>query len=196
MSTIIAFVRPKLRLGFTLFLDLSGFQASHGGFIIVTPLRPDLFLIDEARREIVIFELTCPWDTNIEYSLFFGFEIDVCISFVAHLIERSHNYKEEKYAPLAADLSARFRVSQYSVEVSARGMITKQNGSRLKAFLFKCCDVPNRASRQLIDNCSKASLLSSFSIFSSRNEPSWNSPLPLSIRMCFFFFLSFLCYLL
>ena len=65
--------------GFSLYSDLNGFQAPHGGVIppdvLVTVLRPDLFLVDESAREVVQLELTCPWDRNIN---------------------RSHDYKQER----------------------------------------------------------------------------------------------------
>ena len=66
--------------------DVLGHQARHGGtippHILVTRLRPDIVVIKKAACEVIIFELTCPWDSNIE---------------------RSHTLKEEKYAPLVAD---------------------------------------------------------------------------------------------
>ena len=127
----------------------------------MTPLRPDIFLVDEIDRIAVLFELTCPWDTNIE---------------------RSHTFKQEKYAPLVADLSRDFRVFHFSVEISARGFISKPNQARLKAFALRCCDVGNSDIKKFVGYCSKASLLSSFSIFQARNEPSWSSPLPLVVR--------------
>ena len=165
MTTIVSFVQPKLRAGFVLFSDLPGLQSAHGGVIpphiLVTPLRPDLVLIDEQSRTVVIFELTCPWETNID---------------------RNHEYKEGKYAPLVADLSRAFNVSQFSVEISARGLITRQNKARLKLFAMKCCDVSNTEVKKLVAGCSKASILSSFSIFHARNEPSWSSPPPLNVR--------------
>ena len=165
LRTIVSFIASKLRAGFALYSDLPGFQSAHRGVIpphiIVTPLRPDLVLINECARVIVIFELTCPWERNID---------------------RDHEFKEAKYAPLVADLSRSFTVLQYSVEVSARGLITKQNKARLKAFAMKSCDVRNAELKGLINNCSKASLLSSFSIFLARNEPSWSSPPPLNVR--------------
>ena len=37
--------------------------------------------------------------------------------------------------------SRNFNVSQFSVEVAARGFITRQNKARLKAFAMKTCDV-------------------------------------------------------
>ena len=97
--------------------------------------------------------------------------------------DRDHDYKEAKYAPLVADLSRNFTVFQYSVEVSARGLITKQNKARLKAFALKSCELRNAELKGLISNCSKASILSSFSIFLARNEPSWSSPPLLNVRM-------------
>ena len=165
LTTIVSFIGPKLRTGFVLFSDLPGFQSTHGGVIpphiIVTPLRPDLVLVNEQSRTIVIFELTCPWESNIA---------------------RNHEFKEGKYAPLVADLSRSFNVSLFSVEISARGFISKQNKARLKLFTMKGCDASNAEVKKLIAVCSKASILASFSIFHARNEPSWSSPPPLNIR--------------
>ena len=165
LNSIVSFSQSHLREGFSLFSDLSGFQAPHGGVIpphiLATSLRPDIFVVNELLRVIVILELTCPWERNIE---------------------KDHDYKERKYAPLVADLARDFQVFQFSLEVSARGLITKENKSRLKAFLLKICDVGNCDMQKLISYCSKASLLASFSIFSARNEPSWSSPRPLLVQ--------------
>ena len=68
---------------------------------------PNVFNLD--KRE----ELMCPWDSNIQ---------------------RSHDFKEQKYAALVGDLSRDFKVSLFSVEVSARGQISKANRARLKCF--------------------------------------------------------------
>ena len=66
-------------------------------------LKPDIVIVSQTSQEIVVFELTCPWDTNIA---------------------RSHNYKLEKYAPLVTDLSHTRVVSYFPIEVSARGQIS------------------------------------------------------------------------
>ena len=165
LTTIITFIKRGLRPGLTLFSDLPGFQAPHGGVIpphiLVTPLKPDLFLVDEERRTIVMFELTCPFERNID---------------------REHAYKEGKYAPLVADLTRSFKVFHYSVEIGARGFISKQNKARLKSFALNCCDASSANLKGLITYCSKASLLASFSIFQARNEPTWSSPRPLVVR--------------
>ena len=81
----------------------------------MTPLRPDIFLVNELTRDIVVFELTCPWEKNIV---------------------NSHTYKEEKYAPLVADLSHSYKTYLFSVEVSVRGQLTKANKARLKSFFY------------------------------------------------------------
>ena len=126
LSNIIALIRPHLVSGMHLFSDLPGFLAPGGGSIppniLVTNLRPDIFIINKSSRQAVVFELTCPWDSNII---------------------RSHNFKEEKYAPLVADLSERFRTYLFSVEVSVRGQVTAVNKKRLKAFVYQVCDEPS-----------------------------------------------------
>ena len=133
LTSIIKLVQPILKDGMTLFSDMPGYQAPHGGTIpphvLVTALKPDIVIINEEIQEIVVFELTCPWDSNIV---------------------RSHTYKSEKYAPLIADLSQSYKVFFFSVEVSARGQITKENRARLKSFLFKSCTYTGNAGKNLV----------------------------------------------
>ena len=58
-----ATIRPYLKTGFTLFSDMPGHQAPHGGpvpsHIHVTAFKPDIFIFNENNQE-VIFEFTCP----------------------------------------------------------------------------------------------------------------------------------------
>ena len=165
LSSIIKLIEPHLKTGMILYSDLPGRLAPHGGTIpphvLVTPLKPDIFIFSEVSEEVIVFELTCPWDSNID---------------------RSHSFKSEKYAPLVADLSHSRVVSFFSIEVSARGQLTKSNQSRLKSFVLKCCDNPGRLAKGLIRVSSKAALLSSYTIFSARREPTWEDPAPLIIR--------------
>ena len=135
-------VRPALGPSFELFSDMPGFEAPHGGtippHILVTNLKPDLFIVSESLKRAVIFELTCPWDLNVS---------------------RSHTFKQEKYAPLVADLSRRFTVFHFSVEVTARGQISKDNQGRIRALVFRCCDNPGKLAGRIVKCSSKASLL-------------------------------------
>ena len=148
-------IRPRLLDGFVLYSDMPGYTAPHGGtvppHILVTSLRPDMFIFNETTHIAIIFELTCPWDKNIE---------------------RSHAFKEEKYAPLSADLSNTFKVFTFSIEVSARGQVTPNNRARLKAFAYRCCRDAKKVTNSLVKNGSKAALLTSFSIFPAITDQS------------------------
>ena len=99
-------------------------------------------------------------------------------------VSHSQAFKEGKYAPLVADLSRHFSVCQFSVEVSVRGQVSRDNKSRLKAFVFKCCNNPGKLVRRVVKCGSKAALLA-YSIFSARKEPAWtaaSAPPPLIIH--------------
>ena len=165
LNSLINLIRPHLKAGMVLYSDLPGFTAPHGGtiplHILVTALKPNICVFSETSEEVIVFELTCPWDSNIA---------------------RSHAFKSEKYAPLIADLSERFVVSFYSIEVSARGQVSKENRSRLKSFVSKCCAGTNIPFKSLARVSSKAALLASYSIFSARREPTWENPAPLIIQ--------------
>ena len=121
LLSIVSTVKNSLQARFKLFSDLPGFQASHGGVIpphiLVTNLKPDLFVDNEASRLVVIVEWSCSWDSNVE---------------------SAHNFKQ-KYSPLMADLSFHYCVRYYPVEVSVRGQVTKGNKSCYKSFIFECC---------------------------------------------------------
>ena len=159
LSNIIALIKPVLNPGLRLYSDIPGFLAPGGGsvppHVLVTNLKPDIFIVDDASSIAVLFELTCPWDGNVDCS---------------------HSYKEEKYAPLVADLSRSYRTYHFSVEILVQGQVTGANKSRLKAFVYRVCSEPKRAFKELVPICSKIALLSSFSIFTARSEPSWANP--------------------
>ena len=105
--------------------------------------------------EAVVFELTCPWDDNIN---------------------RSHAFTEEKYAPLIAYLSRNFKTYHFSVEVSVCGQVSRDNKQRLKALTYRVCSDPKPIFKSLVQNMFKSALLSSFSIFSAWAEPTWVDP--------------------
>ena len=165
LSSLINLIRPHLREGMTIFSDMPGYQAPHGGtippHILVTALKPGIVIVSSLSQEVIVLELTCPWDANIV---------------------RSHNFKAEKYAPLINDLSQRHVVSFFPVEVSARGHVSKENRSRVKAFLLKSCNANRAISKSLICVSSKAALLSSYTIFNARGEPTWEDPPPLVVK--------------
>ena len=177
LANLIHLICPKLAEGMKLFSDLPGFLAPGGGsippHILVTTQRPDIFIVNESSREVIVFELTCPWDSNIT---------------------RSHVFKQEKYGPLVADLSRHFKTYHFSIEVSVRGQITGDNKNRLKSFVYRCCAEPKATFKKIVPIFSKVALLSSFSIFAARNEPSWSEP-PMLMH-CWFQWLIFFLFII
>ena len=159
LANLIRVMWPNLMEGMRLFSDLPGFLAPGGGSIpphvLVTNQRPDIFIVNESSNLAIVFELTCPWDKNVE---------------------RSHTFKEEKYSPLITDLSRRYKTFLFSIEASVRGQITGNNKTRLKSFIYRSCVEPKSTLKQLLPSFSKVALLSSFAIFSARNEPTWSDP--------------------
>ena len=166
LRTIFDFISPSLRGGFHLFADLDGLNAGNGGTIppdvLVTNQRPDLFLVNRQLRKVILFELTVPWDSNVL---------------------TSHDLKVRKYASLVNDLSSRFNVEVFCFEVSVRGQVSKINKARLKSFLFQSTGQKRPSAVKLITNVSRAALLSSFSIFSARNEATWSVGRDLSVNV-------------
>ena len=66
---------------YSVFSDLPGHEAAGGGTIppeiCITNLKPDIVIVDKLKKNLHIFELTCPLERNID--------------------ER-HKYKQDKYA--------------------------------------------------------------------------------------------------
>ena len=131
--------------------------------ILTTSQRPDIVVINRDLRQVLLFELTVPWDTNVV---------------------TMHDYKQNKYSSLTIDLESKgFVVDLFCFEVSVRGQITKSNCARLKSFLLKTTGLKRRRSIELINNVSKAALLGSFTIFNARNELLWGIERNLSVRI-------------
>ena len=166
LRTIFDFVRRDIKDGFQIFTDLTGHGAGNGGTIppdvLPTTQRPDIFLVNRAAKKVILFELTVPWDANIS---------------------SSHDLKEQKYAALVRDLSLDYHVEFYCFEVSVRGQVSKANRARLKSFLYNSTGMNRNATVKLINSVSKAALLGSFSIFSARNESTWNVSVDLSVNI-------------
>ena len=95
----------------------------------------------------------------------------------------SHDLKMKKYASLVNDLSHRYSVEVFCFEVSVRGQLSKSNKARLKSFLLQVKGQRRPSAVKLITSVSKAALLSSFSLFSARNEIVWNVGRDLSVNV-------------
>ena len=166
LRTIFNFISPSLKDGVAIFADLERFGASNGGTIppdvLVTNQQPEIYLVNQRMRKVILSELTVPWDAKVE---------------------TSHDLKVRKYAPLVNDLSVRFSVEVFCFEVSVHGQLTKIYKARVKYFLWQITGQRRPSAVKLITNISRAALLSSFSIFSARNEPMWNVGRDLSVNI-------------
>lgn len=121
--------------------------------ILPTTDRPDMVLINNERKELTILELTVPFEPNIP---------------------KSHTYKQNKYTPLANDLEkAGFKCQLLCFEVGSRGFISKGNKGRLLEFLRKVGLA--KKIKSLCNDLCKLSLVTSYGIYTSRNEPQWNA---------------------
>ena len=137
---------------FKLYADIEGYTIAGGSIpphILATNQRPDIVLVWDSSKEIVIIELTVPFETNIA---------------------AAHQRKEDRYEILVNDLSENgFKVTYFAIEIGCRGQITKENKLRLKQVTSKCKVKP----ADLFTSLSKCAILCSYSIFYSRKEDSW-----------------------
>ena len=82
----------------------------------MTSLEPEIVIIYKLKKELHIFELTCPLETNIE---------------------KRHIDKQNKYAHFIKDITT-FTTTVTAFEVSSRGFINKIKLKHLQA-LHKIC---------------------------------------------------------
>jgi hypothetical protein len=98
------------------FIDIPGYQTVTAGTIpvehLVPPLRPDIVIIDEKKKSMLIFELTCPLEPNIN---------------------KRNSEKSEKYAHFVTDID-QFRTKVTCFEVGSRGYVSPDNHERLKSL--------------------------------------------------------------
>ena len=119
--------------------------------ILPTTDRPDLVIIDYKKKDIIVFELTVPFEPNIS---------------------KSHCRKQNKYAALAKDVKqAGFNCQLLCFEVGSRGFISKENKGRLHELMKR---VGLRRQKKVFNDLSKLALVTSYGVYTSRNEPSWN----------------------
>ena len=141
---------------YTVYSDLPGQEAAGGGTIppeiCVTPLKPDIVILNKHKKEMHIYELTCPLERNIE--------------------ER-HLYKQNKYAHFSTDITS-FKTSITAFEVSSRGFISKRNQSHLHS-LHKLC-TPGIKLSTFMKNISTLSIYSTYHLWVCRSDPIFVQP--------------------
>ena len=141
---------------YTVYSDLPGHTAPGGGslppHICVTPLKPDIVIIDEKTKICHIFELTVPSFENIDVR---------------------NQQKSNKYAHFLTDLSG-YKGTVTCFEICSRGYICDRNNSHLKVLhSFVKSDIKLKLFKE---NISALSIYSSYHIYLCRNEQSFIEP--------------------
>ena len=122
--------------------------------VLCTLLRPDMIFLDRKLKKIIMLELTCSFERNID---------------------AANIRKKTKYQDLKEDLEiAGFHVTLLPFEIGSRGQVTKRNRIALENT-FKVNNIKLRT-KQVYKNMSKIALLCSYSIFHAQSQPTWTSP--------------------
>ena len=136
------------------YADIQG-ETINGGtippFVIPTQQKPDICFIDTLKKLVILFELTVPFETNID---------------------AAHQRKEDRYAGLTHDVEkAGWKCTLICVEIGSRGLITPQNKVRMKEML-KLCNSKIKYPH-MREEILKTVLFGSYVIFNGKSEPSW-----------------------
>ena len=142
---------------YTFYSDLEG-QCIEGGTIppdvLVTAEKPDIVILHRLIKHIVVIELTCPWEENLE---------------------DARQRKTNKYAPLINDIEQKgFSVEYFPLEIGARGIINKVNKETIKDISLYTTTI---TAKTLMKNLSREAVIASYYIFLSRNERDWTNDL-------------------
>ncbi len=147
---------------YQIFCDLPGKRQTHTTVpvsCLVTNLVPDLciYLEEESNKSLTVVELTIPFEINAD---------------------SAHDRKTEKYSSLINDLNSNNVETKFiALEIGSRGYINSDNMGRLKELhkLMKC----NISFKDFRNSISKLSIMSSYVIYYSKDEPSWDENIPL-----------------
>ena len=139
-----------------IYADLPNFKTNGASIppnIMVTRSKPDLVLVDSSTspQTVYLFELT------------------VCFERAGNL-EAANNRKYNRYSGLATDIEDNgYQCRNIPFEVGSRGHLTPENRTRMSILHKLCC--PRVKFTNFCQNICKTSLLCSYSIFLSRNDP-------------------------
>ena len=139
-----------------IYSDLPGLDVNGGSIppnIKVTSSRPDLVIIDVSTtpNTVYLYELTVCFEKQG------GFEA-------------AHTRKTERYSALAFDLEEKgYSVRNWPFKIGSRGYLSKENKTYLSELHTIC--KPTVKFSKFCENISKVSLLCSYSIYLSRNDP-------------------------
>jgi len=119
-------------------------------FIVITQLRPDIVLFSKATKTVIILELTCPCEENME---------------------EWHRVKFNKYEPLSEAIKCNgWAVHLFPIEIGARGYC---------ALTLRSCflrlGLPYKLVRATIKSLSLIAIKASFQIWLSRENKTWTN---------------------
>ena len=141
---------------FEMFVDIEGKKSPTGGTIpvehCITPLRPDIVIVNQRKKTLDIFELTCPLEPNIK---------------------TRHAEKQDKYAHFVTDID-KLKTTVTCFEIGSRGYLSHDNQARLKSLHSFC--KPNIKLKTFKENICALAIYTSYAIFISRKEPNWLQP--------------------
>ena len=156
---MISYIVKSIDEKYTVYSDLPGHTAPGGGSIppelCVTAQKPDIVIIDNHKKVIHLYELTCPAERNID---------------------TRNTEKSNKYAHFTTDIT-HLSCKVNCFEVSTKGFLSTRNHSTLNT-LHKFVK-PNITKSQFKSNISALSLTASYHIFLCKDEPTFSfAPLP------------------
>ena len=142
--------------GVKLYADIEGAKVNGGTIppeIMVTSSRPDLVIVNTPTTptSVLLVELTVPFTRNIE---------------------AANSRKRLRYEFLDSDITERgFKCSNMPLEIGSRGHISARNRETL---IYLCHTFKIGKFQQVLRNCSKLSLLGSYTIFNARSAKDWS----------------------
>ena len=145
---------------YTCFVDIPGHQTPAGGTLppnlTVSVLKPDIVVVNNQKKTVDIFELTCPAE---------------------HRIQTANQIKAHKYSHFETDI-IHFKATVIPFEVGSHtGYITRDNKTRL-ASLHKYCKKSIKL-KNFERNISAITILGSYYIFNSRSQDLWPEMAPI-----------------
>ena len=138
-----------------IFSDMPGSTTTGGTLpvnIVISKLRPDIVMVNEKLKSVHLIELTVPFEQNIN---------------------KAHERKTLKYNNLVSDITDNgYTCNLTCIEIGSRGLVTPDTKERLSTiFSFGKAKAPKCLPKDL----SKLSLLTSYTIWNARHDPSWGT---------------------
>ena len=157
LNAIVKLIQPVLSSDYELYADLPHLMKGNTTIphdVYVTNLKPDIVIINKSTHEVIIVELTVPFESNLQ---------------------DAHDRKLNKYSDLVNDLEMLgYKVQLFCIEVGSRGQLCKNNIKCMKKLFhhFKA-KVPVSTLRSSL--C-KIALVCSFIIYYSKYDVHWSDP--------------------